>query len=177
MTRVEAALARVRSRGRHPRSGERGNPHRERTRLATILIVCLLTVAGCRGRTNADYVPPPDSARRALVLVLDSWNRGEPPGPIGAAPTVEVGDAHRKLGQKLVSYEVLGELPSSDGRRFAVRLKLDNPAAEETVNYLVIGIDPLWVFRDEDFTMATHWEHNMPPDAATKAKPRDLPTP
>ena len=133
--------------------------------LAWALLVAGLPLGGCGGRTSADYVPPSDDARQAVVAVLDAWQRGEPIGPIGEEPTVQIGDTHRKPGQTLASYEILGELPTGDGRRFAVRLTLANPEATEKVNYLVIGIDPLWVFREEDYKMATHWEHNMPADA------------
>jgi hypothetical protein len=79
-----------------------------------------------------------------------------------------VGDTHRRAGQKLARYEIVGELPSDEGRLFAVRVHLENPAAEAKVNFLVVGIDPLWVFRQEDYQMVTHWEHNMPPAPAAK---------
>jgi len=130
---------------------------------AMSILASLGTCAGCAGRTEEDYIPAPVSARKAVEAAMDAWRRGETPGRIPGTPAIQVGDAHRRPGQILVSYEVLGEVPSSDGRTFAVRVKLDNPPAEEKVNFLVIGIDPLWVFREEDYKMATHWEHNMTP--------------
>lgn len=128
----------------------------------------LLVGGGCSGRAKEDYVPPSDSARRALGAALEAWQRGEAPGRLEGDPAIQVGDTHRRPGQTLRNYEILGELPTTDGRRFAVRLTLEDPAAEEKVNYLVIGIDPLWVFREEDYQMVTHWEHNMPAAAPPK---------
>ena len=130
-----------------------------------LLAIVLAAGGGCGGRAPEDYIPPPDSARRALGAALDAWQRGEPPGQIEGDPAIQVGDTHRRPGQTLASYEILGELPIADGRRFAVRLTLENPVAEEKADFLVIGIDPLWVIREEDYRMVTHWDHNMPAEA------------
>jgi len=131
-----------------------------------VLVFVAITVAGCGGRTRQDYVPKTAAAREALDKALVAWRDGEPPGRIEGKPAVHVGDTHRRAGQKLAKYEIVGELPSDEGRLFAVRVKLENPTAEEKINYLVVGIDPLWVFRQEDYQMVTHWEHKMPPAAA-----------
>jgi hypothetical protein len=147
----------------HPR---RKRPAHSLTLLgAALLLGAIAQAAGCGGPGPDDYVPPSDSARSALTAALDAWQRGEAPGRLEGDPAIHVGDTHRRPGQTLGSYEILGELPVADGRRFAVRLTLANPAQEEKANYLVIGIDPLWVFREEDYRMVTHWDHNMPAPA------------
>ena len=51
---------------------------------------------------------------------------------------------------------------SDETRAFAVRLSLENPPEVQVVRYLVVGNDPLWVFRQEDYEMISHWEHPMP---------------
>jgi hypothetical protein len=133
-------------------------------------LVLAAAAAGCTQRTREDYIPSAELARSALIQAMDAWKRGEPPGRIEGKPAVQVGDTRRRTGQKLVRYEVLGELPSEEGRLFAVRVHFENPIAEEKANYLVVGIDPLWVFRQEDYQMVTHWEHNMPDSSAQPAK-------
>lgn len=127
-----------------------------------------LPPAGCIRRTVQEYVPDEQTARTALDKAMKSWQRGEPPGRIDGQPPIQVGDTHRRPGQKLAGYEIVGQLPSDEGRLFAVRVQLENPAAEEKINFLVVGIDPLWVWRQEDYQMVTHWEHNMEPPPAAR---------
>ena len=56
----------------------------------------------------------------------------------------------------------VGPLGAVDNvRPFAVRLLLDTPAETITTRYLVVGQDPLWVFRQEDYELILHWEHKM----------------
>ena len=49
-----------------------------------------------------------------------------------------------------------------------MKLKLSNPTAEKRERYVIVGIDPLWIFRQEDYDLLLHWEHQMPP-----ARPED----
>ena len=135
------------------------------------LVACLvLALAGCASRTRQDYVPAAAASRAALEKALEAWREGQPPGRIEGKPAVQVGDTHRRPGQQLARYEIVGELPSDEGRLFAVRVELEKPTQEEKVNFLVVGIDPLWVFRQEDYQMVTHWEHNMPAAGSTKSE-------
>lgn len=62
-------------------------------------------------------------------------------------------------------------MPIGKARPFAVRLVLDKPSETVATRYLVMGQDPLWVFRQEDFERMLHWEHKMDGEAAT-APPR-----
>jgi hypothetical protein len=58
----------------------------------------------------------------------------------------------------LIDYEMLGEVSGEGPRTFVVRLKLDNPVAKREVRYYLVGIDPLWVFRQEDYDALVHWD-------------------
>jgi hypothetical protein len=127
-------------------------------------------LTGCRQRTAADYTPSQETCRQALIVALDAWKRGEPPGRIEGTPAVQVGDTLRRAGQKLASYEILGELGGDQGRQFSVLCVLENPAAEEKINFILIGIDPIWVFRQEEYDMVTHWEHKMTPEDNVKGQ-------
>ncbi|MBX9584204.1 MAG: hypothetical protein K2X87_28225 [Gemmataceae bacterium] len=109
-------------------------------------------LAGCsRGGRVEDFTPPADNARKALDAALAHWQAGNPPGAVpGTTPAVEVLDGRWGAGQKLKEYEVLREEPAEGtARTFAVRLTTDKGTQE--VKYMVLGIDPLWVYRDEEF--------------------------
>jgi hypothetical protein len=126
---------------------------------AALLLAC---GAGCGPRPSQDferYYPPEAVARRALETGLNSWRDGQPAGKVLAGePPVVVVDSHRRSGQKLEQYEILGALPGDGPRRFTVRLTLDEPQEDQKARYLVIGISPLWVYRQEDYDMLAHWE-------------------
>ena len=122
----------------------------------------LTMLAGC-GRKNEDYIPSPDVAEGALLKVLDAWQAGHPAGEIpNTSPVVFATDTNRKAGQSLRNYNVLGEANGTSGRTYVVVLDLDNPMEQIKTTYIVVGIDPLWVFRQEDYELLMHWDHYMP---------------
>jgi hypothetical protein len=126
----------------------------------SILAVGLL--AGCQGRPSAErFIPAGPKARQALEAALGAWQRGAPHGavPGTAAPVVEFVDSHHKPGQRLKSFAVLSVAPGDGPRTFSVRLTLEGPAEEVRARYVVVGLDPLWVIRHEDFEMLAHWDH------------------
>src|SRR4029453_25703 len=114
--------------------------------------LCLLTLfvlaecVGC-GRTAESYVPAGDAARAGLERALAKWQSG------GAAGRIEPADAGEAAlqaaardwtaGKKLVSYEIVAELPRDEGpRKFSVKLTMVG-AAPIDVTYYVVGQDPL----------------------------------
>jgi hypothetical protein len=105
-------------------------------------------------------VPPVDKARSVLETALKAWQAD---GGVGALPNTQpvifVSDCSRKPGQKLDQFEILGEAPGDSPRCFAVRLVLANPREELTTRYIILGIDPIQVYRHEDFEMLLHWDH------------------
>ena len=110
---------------------------------------------GCStGGKVGDFTPNEGNARKALASALDHWKGGGQPGAVpNTTPPVEVTDTKWKSGQSLKSYEILGEEPAAaepGPRMFKVRLTLAKGSPIET-KYAVVGIDPLLVFRDEDF--------------------------
>lgn len=150
---------------------------------ALVRFAAVLAVAGLGcGRQPAPlerYVPSSELARSAVEAVLDDWKAGLAPGQIDRLSVgVIVVDNQRRSGQRLDDFEILGEVPGEAGRSLAVRLKLSRPEAEEKVRYVVIGIDPLWVYRHEDLEMLSHWEHPMPTDAPAIPQPKfdEIPT-
>jgi hypothetical protein len=126
--------------------------------------LALVVIAGC-GRRTPDYTPSLQTATDALRRGLQAWKDGLAAGEVrgSANPLIHVTDTGRKPGQTLTDYRILGETPGSAGRTFAVTLQLANPVEEIRTRYIVVGIDPLWVFRQEDYELLMHWDHHMPP--------------
>ncbi len=139
-----------------------------RSRLIAGVILGLLAAAcvGCsRSQRNEDFVPSEDAARAALEAYLSAWARGDrSPTVPDTKPAVMVADELRAKGRPLTGYAVLGQVPADAPRCFAVRLTLGNPAQEVRERYVVVGADPVWVWRYDDYLMITHWEHPMPAD-------------
>jgi len=126
------------------------------------LAVLTLWLSGC-ARKNEEYIPSRETAEAALVRALESWRAGEPAGEVaGTKPVVFATDTSRKEAQVLVDYKILGETPGTSGRTYVVVLELENPPEEIKTQYVVVGIDPLWVFRKEDYELLMHWDHYMP---------------
>jgi hypothetical protein len=107
--------------------------------------------AGCGGGSS-EGLPPEDVARRSLEAALSAWRDGGKPGQIaGTQPIVEVHDTPWSLGDRLSSYEIVGEDKSGAGLKYSVRLSLAKPERVEEADYYVLGRDPVMVFRDEDY--------------------------
>jgi hypothetical protein len=133
--------------------------------LFSIGLVVLAT--GCHDREPegfAKFIPAPATARQALSKALEAWREGEAPGPIdNGTSKLFLIDARRQGGRKLAAFEVIGEVSADNARGFAARLTFDDDGPEEspTSRYLVVGIDPLWIYRQEDLDMFCHWMHAM----------------
>jgi hypothetical protein len=130
---------------------------------AAAAVVALLAASGCGAGSSAydRYVPSEPVARLALSEALEQWKRGEPPGRLqleSPLASVEVSDSRRRPGQKLIDYQILGEIAAEGPRSFSVKLHLDYPRQEKVVRYYVLGIDPLWVFNQKDYELIMHWE-------------------
>ena len=137
---------------------------------ALLLAACL----GCAERKPGaeEFVPTEDVARGALDACLKSWMEGLTPTPVpGTKPPVQSVDGLRTKGRTLLKYEILGPVPADAPRCFAVRMTLGNPAQELRERYVVLGLDPIWVWRHDDYVMISHWDHSMMGDRAAKPIP------
>jgi hypothetical protein len=147
-------------------------PLPRRARLAAALLLALPLGAGCQGGGAAE-APSTQAARRALDAALEAWKRGEKPGELpGTEPKVIAHDTPWAQGQRLASYEILGE--GEDGRaaaeqQFNVRLSLAGPDRTEEVRYHVLGTGPLMVFREEDYQRNINMENG--PSVTKSRKP------
>ena len=146
--------------------------------MRTTILLAAVASAGCGGRAGAArFVPAPLAAKAALTAALDEWKKGRPTGAVeGASPAVQVVDETRPAGQRLLRFQILGEVPSDGARTFNVLLETENPAQRETVRYVVVGIEPLWVFRQQDYDKMAHWEMDMKHDDEAPEKPLKEPS-
>jgi hypothetical protein len=121
-------------------------------RLLLLSFSSALLFAGGGCGNGASAVPSEQVARAALETALKSWCDGGKPGAVpGTEPRVEVYDTPWASGLNLASFEILREEPGSVDKRFAVRLSLAKPDRVLEVQYHVIGVGPVMVFRDEDY--------------------------
>ncbi len=120
----------------------------------------LALAAGCARQAEPEtFVPDPADARQAVAAALEAWKKGQPPGTVeGSSPRVQLVDGQRKPGQKLLEYQILGNDHGKGPITFLVRVTLDDPPEEQKVRFVVFGIDPLWVMRQEDYDMLARWE-------------------
>ena len=121
-------------------------------------------------------VPDPARGRQAIEAAMATWKAGHPPGIIEpTSPGVQVVDTHRKPGQTLVDFEILSDSADLRVRTFSLRLTLSESEERPVVRFLVVGIDPILVFRQEDYELLMHWEHRMDPEPEkTTAPPATL---
>jgi hypothetical protein len=133
-------------------------PFAIRTRLSALAVcgAALALVPGCGTSTRA-YTPNAASARDALDSALAAWQKGGKAEQLAtASPQVHVVDNQWQAGKVLEGYEILEEKPgeADTEKRFAVLLKLKKPEGEKRVEYIMIGREPLWIFRDDDYAKA-----------------------
>jgi len=118
----------------------------------------LASVIGC-GDGSSKFLDD-QAARTALDTALTAWSRGSKPGVLpGSEPPVVVHDTPWSQGQHLASYEILGEESAAAEKRFTVRLSLSKPERTEDVQYHVLGVSPLMVFRDQDYLRNINMEN------------------
>src|SRR5437870_5175278 len=114
----------------------------------------VFVVCGCGGsnRSELDILPSADQARAALEKVLTAWKDGQKIGKVqGDSQSIEVVERVWQSGGKLAAFEIVRAEDKPGPRWFAVKLTLVGSSAPQEVRYAVLGLDPLWVFREEDY--------------------------
>ena len=126
-------------------------------RITTALLVSALAcfAVGCGGG-EARYIPSEATAKEALNAALKAWQDGQVHGTITTYHVpIDTYDARWQAGVKLETFEVVRD-EMLDGRKaFVVKMKLADGKKEQEVTYLVIGNDPLMVFRKQDYDKAS----------------------
>ncbi len=139
-------------------------------------------IAGCERGGEAPtpaFVPSWAEARQALESSLSAWR--DAPLPLPASfdtHAVQIVDKTRKPDQRLLSFQILGQSDIENTRQFTVRLNLEGEESPQLVKYNVLGRDPVWVFRLDDYELLSHWQHDMsppPPGPGERSKSADQP--
>jgi hypothetical protein len=121
---------------------------------------------GCSGshehKESPAYMPGWPEARSAVETALTSWRDAGPTEPLATeSQTVMFLDRQRRPGDRLRSFAILGQSDVENVRQFTVRLQIEGEPSPRLVRYNVLGRNPSWVFRLEDFERVCHWEHPM----------------
>jgi len=112
-------------------------------------------VAGCGKASQDKFIPAAASARAALDSALKAWQSGAAYDTIkSATPAVQPFDARWQSGMKLKSFEIVREVPQEGPKKFEVRVELEGTEPVTDV-FLVLGKDPLHVFREQDYQKAS----------------------
>ncbi len=123
--------------------------------ISVVSLVTAFLAIGC-GETDRKYVPSQSTARGALEAALNAWKSGAAHGTVkGFQVPVDTFDARWQAGKKLDEYEIVREEPTDGPKTFIVKMKLAGEANHSEVTYLVVGKDPLLVFRKEDYNKAS----------------------
>jgi hypothetical protein len=120
------------------------------------------------------FLPSWAEARHALESSLSTWRDTPSPLPVSFdIPAVQFVDQRRGPNQRLLSFQILGQTEIENARQFTVRLNLEGEDSPQLVKYNVLGRQPVWVFRLENYEMTSHWEHRMdPPEPAPAVTPK-----
>jgi hypothetical protein len=119
-----------------------------------LLVLGLLGVSACNQRSETSFTPPATNAKRAVETALASWVESKPMEKfVLDGKAVHPIDHRWKEGKKLTSFEIVGNASPAptNATHVTVKLQLDGEKEPTESNYRVFGIDPLWVYLEEDF--------------------------
>ena len=148
-------------------------------RLGLLAWFCAIGAAtpGCEGRNQARPTPRFttgwDEARQSLEATLSAWRDAPASAPLPSSfstQSIQFIDKERRPGQRLVSFQILGQSDYENARQFTVRLNLEGEESPQLVKYNILGSKPVWIFRLEDYEKFSHWEHDMSEPAAKPAE-------
>ncbi len=138
-----------------------------------ILGALLATASGC-GQTGAAYTPSQHEASQALEASLTAWRDGKSPKDLESlSPPLHPVDSEWQAGKRLERFEILKEEPSAEAAKiFVVRLGMKEPATAKDARFIVIGRNPVWVYREEDYAHVLNMDNDP---AASKFRAQSAP--
>lgn len=114
----------------------------------------IFALVGCGG-SDSDYLPSTTAARAALEASLNKWKAGDSLATISTGPVpIDTFDARWRDGDKLESFEILREELVEGRPTFNVKTKLADVAEPTEDTFIVVGNNPLLVFRKQDYDKA-----------------------
>jgi hypothetical protein len=153
------------------------NRFTERGTCLAFLFVAIASSLCFNGCGNSSPIPAGQVAKSSLETALTAWKSGKPMASLAESkPPIQAIDTDWATGRKLEGFEILGEEPSTTDKRFKVKLKhpatsatAKNSTEVETV-FIVIGIDPVSVFREADFNRSLNMDNNPTTKPARKTR-------
>ncbi len=123
---------------------------------ACVFSALMFSLAGCSSNGEAKYIPSEASAKEALNAALQAWQDGQAHGPITSYKVpIDTYDARWQAGEKLEQFEVIRSEQLDQHKAFIVKMKLASAPDEQEDTFLVIGNNPLMVFRKQDYDKAS----------------------
>lgn len=123
---------------------------------ACVLSALMFSLTGCGGSDEGKYLPSEASAKEALNAALQAWQNGQAHGPVTSWKVpIDTYDARWQAGEKLEKFEVIRSEQLDQHKAFIVKMKLASDPEEQEDTFLVIGNNPLMVFRKQDYDKAS----------------------
>ena len=138
-----------------------------RLRLSILIALAGLTGPGCGG--GSAPLPSHDAARKALTGSLEAWKAGKPASTLAAEkPSIEAVDFEWKAGKILTDFTLGDESPGQGTQTLGATLTLKGEKAPKAVQYMILGLDPVRIYRDEDFRRALNMDNAPGPAAKSR---------
>jgi hypothetical protein len=135
--------------------------------LSALFLMLPAALAGCG--SGAAPLPSTALARQALQASLDAWKAGKPASAlVTEKPSIETVDFEWKAGKALAEYTIDSETPGKGTQTFGATLTLKGTPTPKKVEYMVLGLDPVRIYRDEDFKRAMNMDNA--PSTPTKGR-------
>ena len=135
-------------------------------RLRALIVVALAALAGCGG--GSAPLPSTDAARQALLASLEAWKAGKPASSLVAGkPSIEPVDFEWKAGKLLTDFTIGDQAPGEGTQTLSASLTIKGEKGPKDVKYMGLGLDPVRIFRDEDYNRAMNMDN-----APIPARPR-----
>lgn len=136
-------------------------------RCRALFLLTLAALVGCGG--GSAPLPSTVVARQALQTSLDAWKAGKPSSSLAEEkPSIEAVNFEWKAGKVLSNY-TLGEEASGQGvQTLSASLTIKGEPGPKEVKYMILGLDPMRIFRDEDYHRAMNMDNA--PAAANKTR-------
>ena len=136
-------------------------------RRRALFLTMLAALAGCGG--GSAPLPSANDARQALQTSLDAWKAGKPASSLAAEkPSIEFVDFEWKAGKALTEFSLGQEAPGQGVQTLSATLTLKGEPGPKEVKYMVLGLEPMRIFRDEDYNRAMNMDNAPAPANKTR---------
>jgi hypothetical protein len=127
-------------------------------RYSALFLITLATLNGCGG--GSAPLPSTVQARQALQSSLDAWKAGKPATAMaGEKPSIEIVDFEWKAGKVLSDYTLGQDSPGQGVQTLSASLTIKGESGPKEVKYMVLGLEPMRIFRDEDYNRAMNMDN------------------